>query len=219
MRGIRALLMVPILAAAVTGAGLARPAVTLACSCMMPPALEVLAKDNPEIVIVAGRVGLGLPDGSFEFAVERWFHGPQPRGSLAVVSDTMPGPGGQVTSNSCGVHVETGNAMFFAASFDEQGRLQPSLCWPFGSLDDPDGRALFTEAEAAFGPGLPTGDGGGPTSPTDSPASPTTPNPTDAADAGLDPFILAAIGIALAAGLGIFGLVALVSRGRRPTEP
>jgi hypothetical protein len=124
-----------------------------------------------------------------------------------------------VTSNSCGVHVETGNAMFFAASFDEQGRLQPSLCWPFGSLDDPDGRALFSEAEAAFGPGLPTGDGGGPTSPTDSPASPTTPNPTDAADAGLDPFILAAIGIALAAGLGIFGLVALLSRGRRPTEP
>jgi len=182
---------------------LARGAVppnALACSCMAIGPLAGYVADGTAAVM-AGTVGAGAGVDRYAFAVERWYAGP---GAAPIVTLAGGEPG------MCGVILASGDRLVFAASRDETGVFHASICMPFAHLDSPDGAALLAEADRTFGAGTPTEPSAEPTPEPEAPEPTPTPG---GGSAGVPPALIS--GLAVAAGVAVLGLAALVARNRR----
>ena len=182
------------------GIYLAAPGPAFACSCIGPQPMAALASD-PHNVIFTGVVQ-PLDDRGSPVVVTRWFAGP---GAAAVVWIDPSSFGND--GASCGIApLPVGAEWIFVAWRQETGELIVNLCSPHAVLAEPDGEAMLADAIATFGGGV---------APSPSPSDPPTPVPVS----GDDPTIPILI-IAFGGGLLVLGGVILVmSRTRRPTEP
>ena len=178
--GIARLAAAAILTFAVLGA---RPPCVLACSCAPPSPLAELARQQPDVVVVAGAVGVRVGN-SVPFLVERWYHGPAPAGLLSLVPGDIQQADGSVMVNTCGRSYETGQRLLLTGTMTADG-LDSSNCLPGARLDTAEGAALVAEAEAAFGAGAaPSPEPTSPTAPSPDAGVPTT-EPSPATDGGI----------------------------------
>ena len=174
--GMAALLLV----AALAGRQLAMPDGAYACSCAMPdPRAPALSGDEQAVFI--GSAGQPQPDGTYSFAVQRWFVGGDAM-EVKVASEREPLPDGAMAINTCGLHFEMGDQLIMAAGL-ANGVYQPGLCLPHAVMNSEEGDRLIAAAVAEFGGGfVPNGQ--------------PRPSVGDAAF-GFDPALMALIGVAL----------------------
>jgi hypothetical protein len=177
---------------------LSLPGSTMACSCVAPDPNAPVFSGEEQAVFV-GTAGQPQADGTYRFAVERWFVGGN-AAQVNVTSERIPGPDGAMGIDTCGLHFEVGDRLIMSASVDA-GVYQPALCSPHAVVDSEEGQRLLNAAVAAFGQGAAPGP------PVDTPL----PDGPDLA------------GLALGA-VGILVLVVLITvvasaRRRREDEP
>ena len=137
--------------ATVSIAGLAFPKAAFACSCAGEPKLSDAAEGD--VAVFVGRVASVRADGSYDFAVERWFRG----GSAAVVpvmSARQVFPDGMTALNTCGLDLQTGQHLLLAAGRDEAGVYYPNICSYHAEFNGEFGGQLAIEANQLFGPGF-----------------------------------------------------------------
>jgi hypothetical protein len=104
---------------------LAPPSV-VACSCAMMDAREQL-EGRGDAALVVGQVMRDRGDGSFDFAVARWYGG-QDRRAVVVLQSAMQGVGGNVAFNSCGMTFTMGQRLLFLGAPLADGRYAPGIC-------------------------------------------------------------------------------------------
>lgn len=193
MPGSRSVLFAAALFSIVAVGSLADPRCASACSCM--PALPIATyAEDPSTVIMRGTVRNIGQDQQGTFVIERWYQGEAPSGPI------VPIRGGN--GADCGLFMQPGQQLLVVAYRGEDGILQPSICAPSGDLTTDEGRALLTEAEAAFGLGRSLG------------AGPVTPEPEAPAD-GIDLATVLIVGFVGVVGLVLaFGAVVVLRRDR-----
>ena len=151
----RLAIVVGLLVGALAASQLALPTSTFACSCMAPdPAAPIFTGE--EAAVFVGTAGQPLPNGAYEFAVERWFVG----GNAPVVqvaSERQPMPDGGMAINTCGLHFEVGDRLIMAAGLAD-GIYQPALCSPHAVVASDEGARLIEAATTTFGAGAPPGE-------------------------------------------------------------
>jgi hypothetical protein len=174
----------------------------VACSCMGPQPLEVYAADGH--VIFAGRVD-GRDAGGVRVAVSRWFAGDGAAPVVWITGDFGDGAG-------CGVGSEpsVGSQWIWVAwRPEDSGDPSISICAPTAELPSQEGQQLLAEAQRTFGSGL---------------LEEAAPDPADPAEPagaapGVDPAVVVAGGVVLAAGILVLGGTALIARDRRAGNP
>jgi hypothetical protein len=112
------------------------------------------AKDGGSAVLV-GRVGQDHGDGTFDFAVERWFSGGD-AAHVRISSARTPMGDGSFSFNTCGLDLQAGQHLILAAQPGE-GVYHPSACSPSANADDPEGARMLADASGVFGPGFAPG--------------------------------------------------------------
>jgi hypothetical protein len=145
-----------LLAAALAAWQLALPTSAFACSCAAgDPNAPVFTGEEHAVFI--GTAGRPLPNGAYEFAVERWYRGGQ-AAQVQVASEREPMGDGGMAINSCGLHFEVGDRFILTAGTPIEGVYAPGLCLPHAVVATAEGARLIAAAEAAFGPGAPPGE-------------------------------------------------------------
>lgn len=134
---------------------LALPGGTFACSCAAPP-LGAPAFTGDEQAVFIGTAGRPQPDGTFRFAVERWFKGGDAR-EVDVASEKQVFADGSTAIDTCGLHFEVGDRVILAASILD-GVYVPGTCSPHAAVATDDGQRLLNAAVASFGQGLSPGE-------------------------------------------------------------
>jgi hypothetical protein len=194
---IRVLVSAAVLCAGLWAGSLTIPARTVACSCIAPSPLAAIVAQEPDLIVVVGRVGAGH-GGRFAFAVERWYRGDLGMDRLILTDAVIDQGDGTQIVNTCGRQLRTGDRMALVGTVGVGGNLETNVCLPGGVIGTPDGDALVAEAAAALGPGA-------------TPAPPIDlfdePDPFDA--------VVAALPIAIVAVLLSLGLLAIVAAIRR----
>jgi hypothetical protein len=178
----------------------AAPTLVVACSCAAPdPAAPVFSGEEQAVFI--GTAGQPQPDGTYRFAVERWFVGGN-ASEVNVSSEREPMPDGAVAINTCGLHFEVGDRLIMAAGFAD-GVYHPGLCSPHAVMQSEEGARLLNAAVATFGQVGPPGQ---------------APDPRDTMpdDPDLAGFALGIVGIVV---LVVVVAVVVAARRRREEEP
>jgi hypothetical protein len=145
--------LLAVLVAVAAALSASAPTPVLACSCEPWRPLSAYAND-PAHAIFSGRVAAG-PSGhvdaagadatAYDFAVERWFWGPDPAPVVLVAS---------IGELGCGLELAGGEHLIMVAWRHEQGAWMPSICTPWADADSPDGVRMLADAAATFGSGL-----------------------------------------------------------------
>lgn len=177
------------------------PGRVLACSCAGPPPSLAEAAQQDQVTIVAGTVGIALPDRT-PIAVDSWFHGAFPTDVIWVM-------GGTNSMSSCDVFMNASERRLLVlyggpSAPDANGLYSTSLCAPSGVAGTLEGDALLAEAADTFG---------------NPQAPPPSPEPQPAAPVDLSPWFGEGLVWAAALfgiGLLLFGAVILVARRRPP---
>jgi hypothetical protein len=136
---------------------LARPAPSLACSCVPPVSLAQAVTRSPDLAVFVGKVVAldGGAGGVATIAVDGRFRGPL----LPSVIRARYGGGGD-----CTIGMSVGERRLITARLAEGGVWFPAMCDPQGVLGTPEGGALLAESIRTFGPAQPVGEP--PTEPT-----------------------------------------------------
>lgn len=140
-----------LLVAALVARQIALPASVFACSCAGPE-LGAPPFTGEEQAVFIGSAGQPQPDGTYRFAVERWFVGGDAL-EVSVSSEREPMPDGGMAINTCGLHFEVGDRLIIAAGVAE-GVYNPGLCSPHAVVASEEGARLIAAAEAEFGGGF-----------------------------------------------------------------
>jgi hypothetical protein len=178
------------------GQSVAVPPRVVACSCAGPPSLAGVA-DDPNVSIVAGTVGVPLPDVT-PLAVDLWFRGAEP-------TDVLMLNGGTQSASSCDIGLKPGGRYLLVLYGEAGGTYSANMCAPNAMLGTPDGELLLAEVIELVGAGAPP-----PESQSESePEPPAGPSPW--LGSGLL-WILAAIGVAFL----LFAALAVVVTRRKP---
>jgi hypothetical protein len=173
---------------------LALPGGALACSCAGEPAIT-----GQEQAVFIGTAGQPQADGTYRFAVERWFVGGN-AAAIDVMSEKQVFPDGATAINTCGLHFEAGDRMLLAATFAD-GVYHPGTCSPHAAVASEKGQQLLSAAVSKFG------QGSSPGAPVD------TPMPDDP---DLTGFAIGMVGILVL--VIVIGVIA-AARRRREDEP
>ena len=127
------------------------PGGAFACSCAAPdPGAPAFSGEEQAVFI--GTAGQPQPDGTYLFAVQRWYVGGGAM-QVKVTSEREPMPDGAVVINTCGLHFEVGDQLIMAAGF-ANGVYMPGLCSPHAVVASDEGGRLIAAAEAQFGGGF-----------------------------------------------------------------
>lgn len=147
----RILAAVVFLVAGVSAYRLVLPDGAFACSCAAPePDAPVFSGEEQAVFV--GTARQPQPDGTYRFAVERWFAGGDAM-EVSVSSEREPMPDGGVRINTCGLHFEVGDRLIMTTGFAD-GVYHPSLCSPHAVVASDEGGRLVAAAAAEFGPGF-----------------------------------------------------------------
>ena len=193
----RIILAVVLLVGVIATSRLALPGAAVACSCAAPgPGAPAFSGEEEAVFI--GTAGRPQPDGTFRFAVERWFKGGNAR-EVDVASEKQVFADGSTAINTCGLHFEVGDRMILAASVAGAAYV-PGTCSPHAAVASDEGQRLLNAAVAAFGQGSPPG----------APQEPPMPDDPDLAG-----FAIGLVGIAV---LVILISAAAAARRRREDE-
>ena len=150
-RALRLAAAIVFLVATLSAHRLALPTSVFACSCAAPnPGAPAFTGEEQAVFI--GTAGQPRPDGTYRFAVERWFVGGDAM-EVNVSSEREPMPDGGVVINTCGLHFEVGDRLIMAAGFAD-GTYMPGLCSPHAVVASDEGGRLIAAAEAQFGGGF-----------------------------------------------------------------
>ena len=200
-RLLRMLATVAVLVAAVSVHRLAFPGGTFACSCVAPDP-GAPAFTGVEQAVFIGTAREPLADGTYRFAVERWFAGAATPPEIKVSSEREPMPDGAMAINTCGLHFEVGDRLIMATAFRD-GVYHPDLCSPHATMNSDDGARLLNAAVSTFGQGL-------------SPGQVPDPRDTMPDDPGPAGFAIAVVGILI---MVILIAVIASARQRREDQP
>ncbi len=153
-RLLRIAFAIAFLVASLSAHRLAFPGGTFACSCVAPePGAPVFSGEEQAVFI--GTAGQPQPDGTYVFAVQRWFVGGDAM-EVKVTSEREPMPDGAMVINTCGLHFEVGDQLIMATGFAD-GVYRPDLCSPHAVMNSDEGARLLEAARAKFGDGAPPG--------------------------------------------------------------
>jgi hypothetical protein len=196
----RRLLVAVALAVATYGAGTLTPTSVVACSCLGNLSMEEHVKMAPEAALVVGQVMRDRGDGSFDFAVARWYGG-QDRRAVVVLQSAKQGAGENVSYNTCGMDFRLGQHLLFLGGPLPNGRYEPGICGLSADPSTPVGADYERLAATLIGP------------PIDPQPEPAEPPPAATASGGPD-LLLVGAGIGGAV-LLLFGVVIVAGRRTR----
>jgi hypothetical protein len=152
----RLFLVATLLAGAMAAWQLAVPMSAFACSCAVEdPNAPVFTGEEHAVFI--GTAGRPLPNGAYEFAVERWYKGGN-AAQVQVASEREPLGDGGMAINTCGLHFEVGDRFILSSGAPVGGVYGPGLCSPHAVVASDEGARLIAAAESVFGPGAPPGE-------------------------------------------------------------
>lgn len=209
LRALRRLPLAIAVAAIVVSAGLAGPPPVAACSCVGPQPMSAYVAE-PRTSVVTGVPG-SLGDRGVPVRVTRWFKGP---GASSII--WLSGDSFGLQSAACQRTPPTPGVELILVLWMPEDGSDPSgsICTPMATLVSAEGRAMFEDAMATFGPAAPAPS----PAPSGSPApagSPATGDETGSSGGGVDPALLAAAVVAAALVLLLVAVGLVVAR-RRP---
>ena len=201
-RLVRLVTVVALLVSALSAHRLLLPDGAFACSCVAPdPGAPVFTGEEQAVFIGTARDPQA--DGTYTFAVERWFAGGTPTSrEIRVASDRQPMPGGGMAVSTCGLQFEIGDRLIMSAGFAD-GIYNPGLCSPHAVVNSDEGAQLVKAAQATFGQGT-------------SPGQVPDPRDTMPDDPGPGGFAIGMVGILI---LVVVIAVVVSMRRRREDDP